>query len=176
MQIVQRDEPRFAEGVPIGNEKAPFSRDRHVQHVDQAIDGEDPHEEKMISKTCGQLEGAMNRCPEAVGEKPHQGVLPQPDPINLSYMSDVWNGICPVDQQAAPDHREKNWKVDPVYPADRERVLRHQLYRSRWRSGWLHGRNFFTSARERDRRRLSKTRLWLFVAHTALHANVFNHA
>ena len=47
---------------------------------------------------------------------------------NTDAVDTMWKligiiGVVPVDQQAAPDHCEQNWKVDPVHPADRKRVL-----------------------------------------------------
>ena len=38
---------------------------------------------------------------------------------NLNFI----NIICPINEQAAPDHNTENSKIDPVSPSDNERML-----------------------------------------------------
>ena len=56
------------------------------------------------------------------------------------------NIICPVDQDAAPDHKEKDREIDPVKPPDREQMFFFQSfchfrfpYKLRIRKGFVDG-------------------------------------
>src|SRR5258708_10696463 len=51
---------------------------------------------------------------EPVRKELHQRVAAEPDPVDI---------VRPVYQQAAPDHHHQDWKVDPMEPTDRQRVL-----------------------------------------------------
>ena len=42
---------------------------------------------------------------------------------------DAVNGVCPVDEQTAPDHHRQNREIDPVHPPNSERMLIFDLLR-----------------------------------------------
>ena len=43
-----------------------------------------------------------------------EGLIAKTDPVDI---------ICPIDEEPAPDHDGKHWKIDPVKPTDGEGVF-----------------------------------------------------
>lgn len=64
-------------------------------------------------------EGAV----EPVQKEAKQGGVAKVDPVDPMRMVVCIVGIVPVDQQTTPDHGEEDGKLDPVHPANYERVL-----------------------------------------------------
>src|ERR1041385_9144845 len=108
---------------------APLPGKSRVEHIEQAVEEEEPHEQKMpchslrqpliqvIDRGAHHMPGgveALKGMIKQVREERQQRTVAEADPIYL---------IGPIDAQAAPYHHAQNRKVDPVEPADRQRML-----------------------------------------------------
>jgi hypothetical protein len=106
--IVERNLDGVAGGAQVGNQFAPFAREDGVENVEEAVDGEQPHEAEMHGHAEGELVIEVEGGIERVGEEVEEGELTQTDAVDV---------VGPVDQDAAPDHDGEEGEVDPVGPA-----------------------------------------------------------
>ena len=98
--------------MPVRHKLAPFAGNDGVDHVEQSVDGEEPHEEEVEGHSLGQPVADVQRVPHLLREG-HLQQREAPDP-------DAIDGVGPVDERPAPDHDRQQRKIDPVHPACRE--------------------------------------------------------
>ena len=114
VQVMEQDEPRLLKGMPVGKEIAPFAGEQRIEHIDQSVEKEYPHEHKMKGHAFGQTTGQVERLVKGFREKAEEDGMTQ---VNLV---DV---VSPIDQESAPDHDSQDREVDPMHPADRQRMF-----------------------------------------------------
>src|SRR5689334_15735078 len=92
----------------------PLARDRRIENVKQAVDGEEPHKQEV---PCHPL-----RQPVTDGERVVEPGWEELDQrrVTPAYAIDV---VRPIDQKPAPDHHHQYREVDPVEPAYRQRMF-----------------------------------------------------
>ena len=123
VQVPERHLDRFYQALSIRNHKAPFTGQDGEKHVEDSIDGKDPHKEEVVSQTLRYMVGSIHCLPEPVGEKTDERERPHPNPINRMGVFVGVVRIVPIDEQAAPDHGEEHGEIDPMHPADGERMF-----------------------------------------------------
>src|SRR5581483_4270150 len=100
MKIVQRDLNRFHERPAVRNQRAPLAGEERVENVEDPVDGEDPHEEKVQRDPFRQPVSDVQLLVGLFGD----GHLQQ----RVVAQTDAVDGIGPVDEQAAPDHQRQD--------------------------------------------------------------------
>src|SRR5579871_1837609 len=113
-QVVQHHENRFAKRLAARNEVSPLARHDRVQHVDHTVDREEPSEEEVPRQAVGQMLCQAERVVESRGKEGKELVRSPTDEVNV---------VAPINPEAAPEHQGEERKIDPVAPANRQRVL-----------------------------------------------------
>ncbi len=123
VQVLQCHLDRFYQALPIRNHKAPFTGEDGEKHIEDAVDGKDPHKEEVVSQTLRHVVGSIHCLPEPLGEETDEREGPHANPVDRMRVFVGVVRIVPIDEQAAPDHGEEHGKIDPMHPADRERMF-----------------------------------------------------
>src|SRR3984957_3375632 len=123
MQVLQRHLNSFLQAFPVGNDKPPFAGQNREKHIEESVDGEDPHKEEVVPQPLGHVVGSIHCLPEPMREETDQGKRPNSYAVDRMRVLVSVIGIVPIDEQAAPDHGEEHGEIDPVHPADRERMF-----------------------------------------------------
>src|SRR5262249_18684767 len=120
MRVVKCDRSGPFQRTRYGKYRPPFARKNGVNHIDHTIYGKQPHEKEMKLQALGQ---AVRNTKEIV--KPLRKKVKKLVAKNTYGVG----RICQVDEHAAPHHHREQRKIDPVQPADRERMFFLKLFR-----------------------------------------------
>ncbi len=135
VQIDQQHLDGVFQALPGWKDETPLAGVDCVQHIENSIDGEKPHEKEMVSHAAPDI-GREDTLVEPGGEESEKRKGPDAYAVDSVRMQMCVIRVVPVDQDAAPNHREQHGKVDPMHPANRERMLSLQANpRLDWRAG-----------------------------------------
>ena len=93
------------------------------EHVEETIDREYPHEKEVISQALGHMVRRVHRFPEPIREKADQCDGSYSNSIYRMRMLVCVVRVGPINKHSAPNHCGEHRKVDPVHPANSERVF-----------------------------------------------------
>jgi hypothetical protein len=114
MELVEHGAPGMTERISAGNKNAPLSRDERVSNVEDAVYGEEPHHEQVISDTLGQAILKAQSLEQRPGKEMGQCPRSPAHPIN---------GVSPINEKPRPNHERQQREMDPVKPTNGSRVL-----------------------------------------------------
>ncbi len=122
VQVVEHHLPGLGPRPSVRDEVPPLAADRGVEHVEHAVQGEQPPDEVVDGHALGEAVRQAEGLVEPVREEGDQGPAAPAESVDV---------VGPVDEEAAPDHHRQERDVDPVHPPDRAGVLLDGA--SRWR-------------------------------------------
>src|SRR5437868_4051871 len=108
MEVVQQHKPGIFQCAFAWDEIAPFTGENSVEQINEAIQKEKPHDDKVKGHSLGEMEGHMQEIVERIRKELEQSFVAKAETIDI---------ICPVNEQATPNHDAENGKVEPVVPA-----------------------------------------------------------
>src|SRR5262245_58016293 len=107
--------------MAIREQVTPLAGKGRVQHIERSVDGEEPHKKEVPRHAFRQTVTYVERAVEPFREELEKRHATESDAINV---------IRPVDQRSAPDHHRQQGKVDPMEPANRQRMFFLQSFHS----------------------------------------------
>ena len=129
MKIVKKNVPGITEGMAARQDISPRAAERQIRNVSYSVYGEEPHEEEVIAETRREIERGVECAVEPVWKESEESMRADADAVDPLPVAKIRDGICPINEDAAPDHGEEKREIDPVHPADRKRMFAFDLDR-----------------------------------------------
>src|SRR5260370_39057898 len=111
-QIVQYHLGCFRERMPVWNEVAPLDREKSVKDISCSIQGEEPHEEEVVTQALRKLEFKMEIAVEPRRKEPKERPATEPDAEDSMCIQPLVLRIGPVDKETRIDHQCEQREVE----------------------------------------------------------------
>src|SRR5271170_2457161 len=72
VKIDERHLNGFFEALPVGHHEVPLTGKDREEHVEEAVDGENPHKKEVVSQALGHMVRCVDRFPEPLRKKADQ--------------------------------------------------------------------------------------------------------
>src|SRR5260370_94517 len=97
-QLVQYQLDCFRERTPVWNQVPPLAREKSVQDISCSIQGEEPHEEEVVTQALRELEFKMEITVEPRRKEPEERPATEPDAEDSMCIQPFVLRIGPIDE------------------------------------------------------------------------------
>ncbi len=122
MQVEERHLNGLYQALAARDKEAPFAAVEEIEPVSKSVDREDPHEKEVVTHPAGNIR-RENTTVKPGRKETEKGNRSDAHPVDGMRMKVSVIRIIPIDEDSTPDHREKHGKVDPVHPANGQKMF-----------------------------------------------------